>query len=67
MGYNRYTFAENMNWILKLPNILKKLVITVINLGSTKYWNLLSEKTPNKLLPSQLGDKLFKLVKVLNI
>ena len=65
MGYNRYTFAENMNWILKLPNILKKLVITVINLGSTKYWNLLSEITPNKLLPSQLGDKLFKLVKVL--
>ena len=26
---------------------------------------LLSEITPNKLLPSQLGDKLFKLVKVL--
>ena len=65
MGYNRYTFAENMNWILKLPNILKKFIILIINLGSTRYWNLLSEITPNKLLPSQLGDKLFKLVKVL--
>ena len=65
MGYNRYTVAENMNWVLKLPNILKKFVIAIINLGSTTHWNLLSGIIPNKLLPSQLGDKLYKLVKVL--
>ena len=41
MGYNRYTVAENMNWVLKLPNVLKKFVIAIINLGSTTHWNLL--------------------------
>ena len=65
MGYNRYMIAENMNWILRLPNFFKRIIIGIINLGSSHHWNMLSRIFPKKIIPSQLGDKLYKLVKIL--
>ena len=65
MGYNRYMIAENMNWIFRLPNFFKKIIIGIINLGSSNHWNMLSRIFPKKIIPSQLGDKLYKLVKIL--
>ena len=65
MGYNRYMVAENMNWILRLPNFFKKIIISIINLGTSKHWNILGRIFPKKIIPSQLGDKLYKLVKIL--
>ena len=65
MGYNRYMIAENMNWIFRLPNFFKRIIIGIINLGSSNHWNMLSRIFQKKIIPSQLGDKLYKLVKIL--
>lgn len=65
MGYNRYIVANNMNWIFNLPDLLKKFMVNFINLGSKKSWNILSKIFPNSLVPSQLGDKLYKFSKIL--
>ena len=48
MGYNRYMVAENMNWILRLPNFFKKIIISIINLGTSKHWNILGRIFPKK-------------------
>ena len=37
----------------------------MINIGSANQWNLISKIFSNRLVPNQLGDKLFKLAKVL--
>ena len=65
MGYNRYMIAENMDWVFRLPNFFKRIIIGIINLGSSNHWNMLSRVFPKKIIPSQLGDKLYKLVKIL--
>ena len=65
MGYNRYMIANNVNWIFNLPDFLKKFIINFINLGSKKSWNTLSKIFPNSFVPSQLGEKLYKLTKIL--
>ena len=57
--------ANNMNWIFNLPYFLKKFMVNFINLGSKKSWNTLSKIFPNSLVPSQLGEKLYKLTKIL--
>ncbi len=65
MGYNRYMIAENMDWIFRLPNFFKRIIIGIITLGSSNHWNMLSKIFPKKIIPPQLGDKLYKLVKIL--
>ena len=65
MGYNRYMIAENMDWIFRLPNFFKRIIIGIITLGSSNHWNMLSRIFPKKMIPPQLGDKLYKLVKIL--
>ena len=65
MGYNRYMIAENMDWIFRLPNFFKRIIIGIITLGSSNHWNMLSRIFPKKIIPPQLGDKLYKLVKIL--
>ena len=65
MGYNRYMIADNMDWIFRLPNFFKRIIIGIITLGSSNHWNMLSRIFPKKMIPPQLGDKLYKLVKIL--
>ena len=65
MGYNRYQIANNLNWILNLPNFFKKFIMQIIKLGSINQWNTISKVFSNRFVPSQLGDKLYKLAKIL--
>ena len=43
MGYNRYQIADNLNWLINLPDFLKKFIIRIINIGSANQWNLISK------------------------
>ena len=65
MGYNRYQIANNLKWILNLPDFLKKFVLQIIKFGSVNQWNIISKVFSNRFVPSQLGDKLYKLAKIL--
>ena len=65
MGYNRYQIANNLNYILNLPGFFKTFVLQIIKLGSVNQWNIISKVFTNRFVPSQLGDKLYKLAKIL--
>ena len=36
----------------------------IIKLGSVNQWNIISKVFPNRFVPSQLGEKLYKLAKI---
>jgi len=65
MGYNRYQIANNLNFIANLPDFFKKFILQIIKLGSINQWNIISKVFSNRFVPSQLGDKLYKLAKIL--
>ena len=65
MGYNRYQIANNLNFIENLPGFFKKFILQIIKLGSINQWNIISKVFSNRFVPSQLGDKLYKLAKIL--
>jgi asparagine synthase (glutamine-hydrolysing) len=65
MGYNRYQVANNLNFIGNLPGFFKKFILQIIKLGSIHQWNIISKVFSNRFVPSQLGDKLYKLAKIL--
>ena len=65
MGYNRYQIANNINYIRHLPDFFKTFIMKIIKLGSINQWNIISKIFSNKMVPSQLGDKLYKLAKIL--
>ena len=43
----------------------KTFIMKIIKLGSVNQWNVISKIFSNKMVPSQLGDKLYKLAKIL--
>ena len=65
LGYNRYIMANQFKWIFSLPIPIKKTLIYLIKFLTPNQWNKLNSLISNKILPPQIGDKLYKLSKIM--
>ena len=65
LGYNRYLIIEKIAWVLKLPNFIKKIICFAIKFFTPNQWNKLNNIFLNGVIPPQIGDKLYKFIKVL--
>lgn len=64
-GYNRYEMADKMIWIFKLPTFFKIIIYSAVKLFTPNQWNKLNNIFSNSIIPPQIGDKLYKLIKII--
>ena len=65
-GYYRYFLAEKYKrLIFRQPRLFKSILTTLINFLPINFWNIIGSFLPNKFGGKGFGDKLFKLMQVL--
>jgi asparagine synthase (glutamine-hydrolysing) len=65
-GYTRYFTAENYGaLIFRQPQILRRILASVINSVPTSAWDIAGKIIPERKRPTHVGDKLYKLANIL--